>query len=54
MVNSAKTGKFKRESFWKFGFLVSRVHSQALDLDRANNNTKWKDAEDIEQNQLIE
>jgi Reverse transcriptase (RNA-dependent DNA polymerase) len=25
-----------------------------MELDRANNNTKWKDAEDIERNQLIE
>jgi Reverse transcriptase (RNA-dependent DNA polymerase) len=54
LVNSAKTGKFKREPFWKLGFLVPRVHSQAMELDRANNNPKWKDAEDIERNQLIE
>jgi Reverse transcriptase (RNA-dependent DNA polymerase) len=25
-----------------------------MELDRVNNNTKWKDAEDIERNQLIE
>jgi hypothetical protein len=47
LVSAAKTGKFKREPFWKLGFLVPRVHSQAMELDRVNNNNKWKDAEDI-------
>jgi Reverse transcriptase (RNA-dependent DNA polymerase) len=50
LANAAKPGKFKCEPFWKFGFLIPRVHSQAMELDRASNNTKWNDAEDIERN----
>jgi hypothetical protein len=53
-VHQARVGKYKREPFWKFGFLLSRVHSQAIELDKTNGNSKWKDAEETERNQLIE
>jgi hypothetical protein len=54
IVNKAKIGKFKREPFWKFGFLIPHVHSQAMEWDEKNKNKRWKEAEDTEQNQLLE
>jgi hypothetical protein len=47
-------GKFRHEPFWKFGVLVPRVHSQAMDLYKQNSNYKWKEAEVMEKNQLLE
>ena len=52
-VNKTNAGK-RREPFWKFGVLVPRIQSQAMEFDRSNKNTKWKDAEDTERNQLFE
>ena len=47
IVNKAKAGKFNREEpFWKFGFLVPAVHSQSMEMDKKNDNKKWKEAED--------
>lgn len=54
LVNKAKTGAYRREPFWKFGVIVPRVHSQAMEPDKQNGNNKWKEAEDTERNQLLE
>jgi hypothetical protein len=40
--------------FCKFGVLVPRNHAQAVEVDKANGNTKWQDAEAAEKSQLIE
>ena len=37
-----------------YGFQVPRNHEQAMELDRQNGNTKWRDAEIIELTQIDE
>ena len=54
MVNQVAIGNHRREPFWKFGVLVPRTHTQAMELDKQNGNSKWKEAEDTEKNQLLE
>jgi hypothetical protein len=54
MINQAKLKNYRRDPFWKFGVLVPRNHAQAMELDRANGNTKWQDAEATEMGQLLE
>jgi Reverse transcriptase (RNA-dependent DNA polymerase) len=54
MVNQAKLRSYRREPFWKFGFLVPRTHAQAVEIDQRNGNTKWQDAEATEMRQLLE
>jgi hypothetical protein len=54
MINQAKLKSYQRDPFWKFGGLVPRNHAQAVELDKQNGNTKWKDAEGIEMGQLLE
>jgi hypothetical protein len=53
-ISQAKHRSYRREPFWKFGFLVPRTHEQAMELDKKNGNTKWQDAEEIERQQLLE
>jgi hypothetical protein len=40
--------------FWKFGVLVPQNLAQAEELDKANGNTKWQDAEVTERSKLFE
>ncbi len=54
MVNQAKLKCYRREPFWKFGFLVPRTHEQAVEIDRKNGNTRWQDSEKLEMDQLHE
>jgi hypothetical protein len=54
MINIAKLKSYQRDPFWKFGVLVPRNHAQAVELDKANGNTKWQDSEAIEKSQLME
>ena len=54
IINQAKQHSYQQDPFWKFGFLVPRNHSQAMELDRKNGNTKWQDAEATEMSQLLE
>ena len=37
-----------------FGHVVPRNHDQAMELDRRNGNTKWRDAEKLELKQIDE
>ena len=53
-ANKAKVHTYRREPFWKFGFLVPRTHAQAIEIDHRNGNTKWQDAEALEMVQLQE
>ena len=54
MVNQAKLKSYRRESYWKYGFLVPRTHAQAVEIDKENGNTKWQDSEAVEMQQLAE
>ncbi|MFA9289401.1 MAG: reverse transcriptase domain-containing protein, partial [Weeksellaceae bacterium] len=54
MINQAKLQSYRREPFWKFGVLVPRTHSQAVEIDMKNGDTKWQDAEETEMSQLSE
>jgi len=40
IVNRNKVNSYRREPFWKFGFLVLRTHKQAMELDMKINNKK--------------
>jgi hypothetical protein len=54
MVNQAKMRSYRRDPFWKFGYLVPRTHEQAVEIDRKNGNTFWQDSEKLELSQLLE
>jgi hypothetical protein len=54
MVNQAKLHSYRREPFWKLGFLVPRTHGQAVEIDLANGKSKWQDSEGVEMKQLAE
>ena len=54
MINQAKFRSYRRDPFWKFGLMVPRTHSQAIEIDEMNGNTKWQDAEATEMQQLLE
>ena len=54
LINQAKLQSYRGEPFWKFGVLVPRTHSQAMEIDVKNGNTKWQDAETTEMSQLSE
>jgi hypothetical protein len=54
MVNQAKLSSFRREPFWKFGYMVPRNHAQAIAIDQSNGNGNWKDSEAMEMKQLAE
>ena len=54
MINQVKLRSYCHEPFWKFGVLVPRTHSQAMEIDMKNRNTKWQDAEETEMSQLSE
>jgi hypothetical protein len=54
MINQAKLKTYRHEPFWKFGVLVLQNHAQAVELDKANGNTKWQDAKVTERSQLLD
>ena len=53
LTNQAKLQSFRTKLVYKFGYLVPRNHDQAMQLDEANGNTRWADAEKVELHQLI-
>jgi hypothetical protein len=54
MVHQAKLRSYRRDPFRKFGFLTPRTHAQAVEIDTANGNTLWQEAEAMEMRQLLE
>jgi hypothetical protein len=54
MVNQAKLKSYRRDPFWKFGFIVPRTHCQAVEIDLSIGNSKLKDSEAVEMEQLAE
>lgn len=53
-ANKAKLHSFRTKPMFMYGFQVPRNHAQAMELDAANGNTKWLDAEKIELAQIDE
>ena len=53
-INAAKRSSYKSAPVYMFGHRVPRNHDEAMELDKANGNTKWKDSELLERNQLLE
>lgn len=53
-ANQAKLHSFRTKPVYMYGFLVPRNHDQAMEIDARNGNTKWRDAERIELDQLHE
>ena len=52
MINQAKLKGERRAPIFMFGVQVPRSHKEAVELDKKNGNTKWKDAEQKELEQL--
>ena len=48
LANQAKLHSFRTKPVYMYGILVPRNHEQAMQLDKENGNTKWRDAEIIE------
>ena len=53
-INQAKRKAFRRNPVYMFGVLVPRNHSQAMQLDEKNGNNKWREAEKLELQQVID
>ena len=54
MVNQAKLKSYSSSPKYKYGFEVPKNYAHALSLDAKNKNTKWKDAADLEIQQIAE
>ena len=54
MLNQAKLSSFRRSTVYQYGFKVPRTPQEALDFDKENGNTRWKDAMSLETQQLQE
>ena len=54
LANKAKLHSFRTKPIFMYGYQVPRNHIEAMDLDRVNGNTMWKDAEMTELNQIDE
>ena len=54
LLNQAKMKSYQNRKTYKFGVLVPRDHTHAMELDQQNGDTKWHDAEKLEHSQLQE
>ena len=54
LANQAKLQSYRCSPVYKFGVQVPRNHDQAMELDRLNGNTLWRDAEGRELGQIDE
>jgi hypothetical protein len=54
MVHQSKLQSYLRDPFWKFSELVPQTHSQAIKLDKQNNNTRWQEAKATKMGRLLE
>jgi hypothetical protein len=52
MLNQAKLKSVRRGPIFKYGYQVPRSFKEAMELDKANGNTKWADALLIEATQI--
>ena len=53
-ANQAKLQSFRTKPVYMYGVLVPRNYEQALELDKANGDTKWQDATTLELRQIDE
>ena len=51
-LNLAKLQSYRSAKWYKYGFEVPRNHEDAMRLDAKNKNSKWRDAEIIELDQI--
>ena len=54
MLNQAKLKSFRMAPTYKYGFLRPNTVEQALEIDKKNGNTKWRDSMRLERDQLDE
>ena len=54
MVNQAKLKSFRNRPVFKFGVQIPRDHQHAMELDKANGNNLWREAERREFTQIDE
>jgi hypothetical protein len=54
MVNQQRLKNFRNRPVYKYGYQVPRNHAEAMFIDEKNGNTKWRDAEKLEMDQLFE
>ena len=54
MINQARLKNLRQKPVYKYGFQVPRNHEEAMFIDAKNGNTKWRDAEKLEIDQLFE
>lgn len=54
VANQAKLHSFRTKPIYMYGYLVPRNHTQALELDDRNGNTKWADATSKELREIDE
>ena len=54
LAHQARLQSYRLAPRYKFGVQVPRNHDQAMELDRANGNTLWRDAEKLELAQINE
>jgi hypothetical protein len=54
MIKQVKLRNYQHAPFWKFGVLVPCNDAQAVELDKANENTKWQDGKATKMGQLLE
>ena len=47
-ANQAKLHSFRTKPIYMYGFQVPRNYDQAMEMDKANGNTRWKDTTDLE------
>ena len=52
IVKQAKLRSFRTMPKYKYGFLVPNDYNHALEIDRRNGNTKWRDSIALELQQL--
>jgi hypothetical protein len=53
-IQEAKRQSYKQTPVYMYGHEVPRNHAHAMELDKRNGNTRWRDAETLEVNQLQE
>jgi hypothetical protein len=54
LANQAKLHSFQNKPKFMFGVQIPRNHADAMELDARNGNTKWRDAELVELEQIDE
>ena len=54
LARQAKLRSIRRSPKYRYGFLVPQNHVEAMRLDTANGNSRWRDAEKVELDQLFE